>query len=66
MDYATVSYIAQTWGLVLLVVCFVVAFVYALWPGNRDKFKHAAQLPLDGEETERGTETKPSHQKRGQ
>lgn len=49
MDYETFSIFAGTWGLVLLVVMFVAAMAYALWPSNKEKFEHAAHLPLDAE-----------------
>ena len=49
MTYETLSAFAQTWGLCFLVVMFIVALVYALWPGNREKFQRAARLPLDEE-----------------
>jgi cytochrome c oxidase cbb3-type subunit 4 len=38
---------AQTAGLVLLFACFVIAVTYALWPGNRQKFRQAARTPLE-------------------
>ncbi|WP_193180245.1 cbb3-type cytochrome c oxidase subunit 3 [Nisaea sediminum] len=47
MDYHTVSAFAQTWGLVFLVVMFLTAVTYALWPSNRGKFKKAAHMPLE-------------------
>ena len=50
MTYQDVALFAQTWGLVILVVFFAVALTYALWPGNRDKFHRAAQLPLADDE----------------
>jgi cytochrome c oxidase cbb3-type subunit 4 len=50
MTYAEASHFAQTWGLALLVVLFVGVLIYALWPGNRDKFKRAAQTPLENED----------------
>lgn len=50
MTYEGFSHFAGTWGLVLLVVMFTVALGYAFWPGNKKKFEHAAQLPLDEEE----------------
>lgn len=54
MDYLTIAKFAQTWGLGLLVVGFVIAVIYALWPGNRDKFKRAARAPLeDGDDNGR-------------
>ena len=43
---------ANTWGLILLVVCFTAAVVYALWPANRKTFEHAARLPLDEDTTD--------------
>ena len=54
MSYEQATHIAQTWGLVLLGVCFMIAVVYALWPSNKEKFKRAARAPLDdGEENGR-------------
>lgn len=51
MTYEQATQIAQTWGLMLLVICFAGALVYALWPGNREKFRRAAHAPLqDGED----------------
>ncbi|MGD9981380.1 MAG: cbb3-type cytochrome c oxidase subunit 3 [Hyphomonadaceae bacterium] len=50
MSYAEASHFAQTWGLGLLLLLFAGVLVYALWPGNRDKFKRAAQTPLADED----------------
>ncbi len=47
MTYVSVSYFAQTWGLVYLVVLFAAVLVYALRPGNRKKFEDAARIPLE-------------------
>ncbi|MCR6643745.1 MAG: cbb3-type cytochrome c oxidase subunit 3 [Terricaulis sp.] len=47
MDYLAISQFAATWGLVLLCGGFAAALIYALWPGNKDKFSRAAQAPLD-------------------
>jgi len=38
---------SNTWGLILLVICFTVVVIYALWPSNRETFERAARLPLD-------------------
>ncbi len=46
MQYEQIAGFAQTWGLCFLVLAFALAVAYALWPGNRDKFKHAARMPL--------------------
>ena len=47
MSYDTLSYFAQTWGLVYLFVLFAAVLVYALWPRNKAKFDRAARMPLD-------------------
>ena len=47
MSDAEVSHLAQTWGLALLAILFIGAVIYALWPGNREKFKRAAETPLN-------------------
>lgn len=49
MTYEQATQLAQTWGLVLLAVLFLGALIYALWPGNREKFKRAAHTPLNEE-----------------
>lgn len=51
MSYEQFSIFAGTWGLVLLLVMFIIAMAYAFWPSNKEKFDHAAHLPLDEEET---------------
>lgn len=49
MSYEQATTFAQTWGLLLLAALFAAAVIYALWPGNREKFKRAAHMPLDDE-----------------
>lgn len=46
MNYDTMSYISQTWGLLYLVALFAIVLVYALWPRNRRKFRDAANIPF--------------------
>ena len=46
MTYDSMSYFAQTWGLVYLVALFAAVLVYALWPRNRGKFRDAADIPF--------------------
>lgn len=50
MTYQAATHFAQTWGMALLIILFVGVLVYALWPGNRDKFNRAAQTPLADED----------------
>lgn len=47
MSYLQAAHLAQTWGLVLLAACFVIAVIYALWPSNKTKFARAAHAPLN-------------------
>ncbi|MEP3246861.1 MAG: cbb3-type cytochrome c oxidase subunit 3 [Sneathiella sp.] len=47
MSFEDASIFAQTYGLVYLFVMFLIVVVYALWPKNKDKFKHAAHIPLE-------------------
>ncbi len=46
MNFDSVSYFAQTWGLIYLVVLFAIVVAYALWPRNRKKFRDAANIPF--------------------
>ncbi len=47
MDHATLQMISGTVGLIIFVGLFLGVLTYALWPKNKDKFTHAARLPLD-------------------
>ncbi len=42
-----VSYFAELWGLIFLVILFAGTVTFALWPKNKDKFEEAARRPLD-------------------
>ncbi len=46
MSYDQAVHFAHTWGLVLAVFIFGIAGLYALWPGNKTTFDHAARAPL--------------------
>lgn len=48
--YETLSHIAQTWGLVLFVLAFVLVLFYALSPRNKKSFDEAKNIPLNEEE----------------
>ncbi len=52
MSLNQAAHYAQTAGLVLLVVCFLVAVIYAFWPSNRQKFRNAARTPLEDDDNE--------------
>jgi len=49
MTHQEVANFAESWGLVFLFSMFIIAIVYALWPGNKSKFNEAAHRPLDEE-----------------
>lgn len=52
MTYQEVSALAGTIGTIMFVTMFAGAVLYALWPGNRDKFERASQMPLDSDPNE--------------
>ena len=48
------SQIAQTWGLILFIVAFILVLFYALAPGKRQEFERASHIPLNDEEPDDG------------
>jgi cytochrome c oxidase cbb3-type subunit 4 len=52
--YEKLAQFAQTWGLVLFVIAFVLVLIYALNPRNRKKFDEAKRIPLEDEEDDDG------------
>ncbi len=46
MTYQEATVLSQTVALILFVALFVAVIVYVYWPGNKTKFKDAAELPL--------------------
>ena len=48
--YETLSSFAQTWGLLLFVLAFILVLVYALNPRNKKKFDDAKKIPLEDED----------------
>ena len=52
MSLNEAAHYAQTGGLLLLLAGFVIAVIYALWPGNRQKFANAARTPLKDDDHE--------------
>lgn len=45
------SDLAQTVGLVLFVLAFLLVLTYALAPSNRKTFEQASRVPLEDEDT---------------
>jgi cytochrome c oxidase cbb3-type subunit 4 len=50
MTFESVSAIAPVVAMLIFATLFAVAIAYALWPGNRDRFKRAAESPLNDDE----------------
>lgn len=48
--YETLSKFAQTGGLVLFIIAFVLVLIYALNPRNKKQFDHAKRIPLEDED----------------
>ncbi len=48
--YETLSSFAQTGGLLLFVLAFVLVLIYALNPRNQKNFDKAKQIPLNDED----------------
>ena len=46
MNFESLSYFKETWGLIFLFLMLIAAFIYAVLPSNKDKFDEAAKLPL--------------------
>ena len=50
MDHDTLVGFAKTFGLVYLVVMFLLCVAYAFWPSRHEQFDRAARSVLDDEE----------------
>lgn len=44
------SDLAQTVGLLLFVLAFILVLIYAMAPSNASRFRRASHLPLDDED----------------
>ena len=50
LSYEAVATFAQQGGTLYFGLIFAGGLIYALWPGNNDKFKRAAHAPLENED----------------
>lgn len=50
MTYESVAHFSEIASLTLFIGFFIGVLLYAFWPGNRETFMHAAQLPLQRDE----------------
>lgn len=46
MDYDTLRYFADSWGLLFLALFFIGVVLFAFRPGSRRHAEEAAQIPL--------------------
>jgi len=46
VDYQTLRTAADSWGLLYLVVLFVLFCAFAFRPGSKERYRDAAQIPL--------------------
>lgn len=51
MTYETARHLADTWGLVLLVVLFVGVLVFIFRRGSGERYRRAARIPMDAKES---------------
>jgi cytochrome c oxidase cbb3-type subunit 4 len=51
MNYQTVSDLAFNSGLIYFIILFAFVIAYVIWPKNREKFEHAARIPLEEDES---------------
>lgn len=59
--YEKLSSFAQTGGLILFVIAFVLVLIYALAPGNRKRFDRAKRIPLEDDDTDKDDLGKDGH-----
>lgn len=52
--YERLASFAQTGGLILFIIAFILVLIYALAPANRQRFERARRIPLDDEDDNHG------------
>lgn len=52
MTYEVIRPWAAMLGLLIFIALFAGVLVYAFWPGNRERFKRAARIPLENDTDE--------------
>jgi len=51
MSYETLAHFIKLGGTVAFFGIFLIVIAYALWPKNKARFEHAAQIPLLDDDT---------------
>lgn len=52
MELSQFAATLHAWWTVWMVLVFIGIVIYAVWPGNRAKFKHASSIPFLDESKE--------------
>ena len=47
MTYETIAYFVKTYWWLQFIAMFVGVIIYAYWPGNREMFDSAANIPFE-------------------
>jgi cytochrome c oxidase cbb3-type subunit IV len=47
MTYDTLRYLADSWGLVALVVIFLIVVAFVFRPGSKKLYRRMSRIPLD-------------------
>jgi cytochrome c oxidase cbb3-type subunit 4 len=47
MTYDTLRYLADSWGLVILVAIFLIVVAFVFRPGSKKLYRRMSQIPLD-------------------
>lgn len=50
MTYENIAGFTQSLSLVIFFSLFIGVVIYAIWPGNSNKFEDASRMPLDTDE----------------
>jgi len=48
--YEMLASFAQTGGLILFILAFILVLIYALAPGNKKNFEEARRIPLEDDD----------------
>jgi cytochrome c oxidase cbb3-type subunit 4 len=57
IGHETLVELSKSWGLFYLIALSIAVAVYALWPGNRQRFTRAKKSILEDDDTPLGPET---------
>lgn len=53
MTYDSLRHFADSWGLVILVVIFLIVVAFVFRPGSSKLYRHMSRLPLEDDKKEK-------------